>query len=172
MSRRKTVLPGAGTTLASLLKYYEVSDWDHLIFSDGSGTITQKPCGWAAVIVTHKRLNPDSDKHGLLEVSGRFSHGTNNVAELLGVAFPLMLLGGNDPTLLLRNVHVFSDSQMVVDCGNGVSRRRANLPLWSAITTASSQGLNVRYHWIPRDTFAYNKLADLLAGQERTTLCM
>lgn len=84
------------------------------VYTDGSGTTSDKPCGWAFVIV--------EDGEKVFEDSGYLEKGTNNVAELTaavkGLAYVTLNKKGHDVILV-------SDSKLVLNYANGTYRIKA-----------------------------------------------
>lgn len=133
--------------------------WDAMIITDGSGTTWAASAGWAADIV-----RPGSDD--VLELSGAFNAGTNNVAELMAVWQALLYLAEALP--LFREsgcrVHVISDSSYVVQgltkgdqqmvWSSQVNHHRM---LWLGIHGARRLGFEITGHLIPRDTAESNR---------------
>lgn len=85
------------------------------IYTDGSGTVGDKPCGWGYVIV--------EDGEKVFEDCGSLPKGTNNVAELTaavkGLAYAALYKKGHDKYVLV------SDSQLVLNYADGNYRIKA-----------------------------------------------
>lgn len=85
------------------------------IYTDGSGTTAEKPCGWAFVIV--------EDGEKVHEDSGSLPKGTNNVAELTaavkGLAYATLNKKDHDEYVLV------SDSNLVLGYASGEYRIKA-----------------------------------------------
>ena len=84
------------------------------VYTDGSGTTANTPCGWGFVIV--------KDGEKIHEQSGSLPKGTNNVAELTaavkGLAY--VVLNHKDEDVVL-----VSDSQLVLGYASGNYRLKA-----------------------------------------------
>jgi ribonuclease HI len=160
-------------SLQDLIKKIEIPDtWDYLLVGDGSGNLWEHSAGWCSSLISQcgwRRC-----------FYGGFSHGTNNVAELMAYAAPLWWLAeGNEPPdrpvvkgakTPIRFVHIVSDSRYVVDGFNGKTTPKANIELWGALRAVQRRGLILKAHWIPRATIRFNKLADQVAGECRLAL--
>ena len=84
--------------------------------------------------------------------------GTNNIAELLAVIHALKSL--KHPC----EVHIYSDSQITVNCANGTYKRHANQSLWQQYDEAAKSH-KVTLHWIRKDSHELNKRAHVLANE-------
>jgi ribonuclease HI len=128
------------------------------IYTDGSGTTSDKPCGWAFVIV--------KDGIKIHEQNGSLPKGTNNVAELTaavkGLAYAVLNHNGEDIVLV-------SDSQLVLNYANGNYRIKAihlvNLyrNLRKLYDHLGAEGRWVKGH----SGDEYNELCDKLAKSAR-----
>ena len=146
--------------------------WDAMIITDGSGTTWASSAGWAADIV-----RPGSD--AILELSGAFNAGTNNVAELMAVWQALLYLVEALPHFRESGcrVHVISDSSYVVQgltkgdkdmvWSSQVDRHRM---LWLGVHGARRLGFEITAHLIPRDTAASNRRCHDRANAARKAL--
>lgn len=159
MTKANESLPN--TPLAEALSVLGIGpkDWDWLIVSDGSGTTWQQSAGWCGVL-----LHRHSFRRHVF--SGSLSYGTNNLAEILGVAHPLWYLGDQERQPRWQKVRVLTDSQYVASSINTPRQRpKAHAALWHTIWTAQRQLLRVSATWIRRDTLSLNQLADAVAGE-------
>ena len=155
-----------------LVKFFNIptKDWDALVVCDGSATTWERTAGWGAVIIQKTEVLPTV-------LSGSFSRGTNNVAELMGIFQALFYLAENDFGLQERGygVHVISDSQYVVRGLNNLEKEgtiwaansSSNRPIWMGILGCRRKGLVIRGHYIPRDTIRPNRLCHDLANFAR-----
>ncbi len=78
------------------------------IYTDGSGTTADKPCGWAFVVV--------KDGEKVHEQNGSLPKGTNNVAELTAAVKGLAYAALNYRD---EEVILVSDSQLVLGYASG-----------------------------------------------------
>ena len=150
-----------------LQRYFGIKNWDAVIVTDGSATTMDRPGGWGAVLIRANRLERQL-------VYGGGSHSTNNVAEMMAVYWPLMLLmeEGVGKKMGGYRVHVISDSQYVVDGlkqGSAVwtAKLKSNRSLWIAMHHAKRRGIIIVPHFVPRDTIDLNRLCHDLANVSR-----
>ena len=157
------------TDVTSLRQYFDIPNdgWDVLIICDGSGTSWGKEWGSGSVIVQRSDF-----ARPMFQVGG--NTGTNNVAELMGVFYPLLWLTTNKFGVAEGGcrVHVISDSEYVV---NGINndafltarKFNKNQVLWLSIHATKRQGIVLKAHHIKRDTIDLNKLCHDLANLAR-----
>jgi len=140
-------------------------DWDYLLIGDGSGTSWHNACGWGSSLLLRGADGP-------LRFWGGFSHGTNNVAEMMAVIQPLLWIANacRLPTDRPSIVRVLTDSEVLADCGNYQQYRRANLELWTLLDSLKRKAIQVTFHWIPRNVLALHRLADRIAGDSRLAI--
>lgn len=146
--------------------------WDYIIETDGSGTSYNASAGWAAVL--HK---PGLER--ALTLSGAFSSGTNNVAELMAVWQALLYLVeaeavAETPEAGCR-VHVVSDSRYVVEGLNRLDTEWAsditkNRMLWLGVAAARRLGVIITAHHVLRDTTEGNRWCHEQANSVRRLL--
>lgn len=146
-----------------LLKQLEITSWDFLLVGDGSGTKWDQPSGWAATVI---------GRRGLFRrvFHGGANYGTNNTAELMAYAYPLLWLASvrrQQKTADLWNVHVITDSAWVAAAGKNPAQRKANKELWFLLDAARRSGIALYWHHLPRDTTALNRFAHNLANLAR-----
>src|SRR5688500_8729707 len=98
-----------------------LGDHDLLLVGDGSGTVYQRPAGWACV--AYDRLLKKAVVH-----AGGATTGTTNYAELFPYVHALWYHHQDHQGEPLRGyrVAVVSDSEVTVRCGNRLYQRRAN----------------------------------------------
>jgi ribonuclease HI len=161
--------------LQELLDEHEIRDWDVLLVGDGSGSQWEHGCGWACVLVQKITLTPKV-------FYGGASAGTNYVAELEAYFRPLLWYSegpGQDllkrrlrdsPASPLGQVHIITDSQLLVRQANGQAKRDKNRPLWAVLDCIASRGYQFHWHWMRREDTALNRWADRQSRLMRTTL--
>lgn len=152
-----------GASIDEVLGSMGLTEWDAVIFTDGSGTGWDMGGGFAAVVSTRSGTRT--------LCYGGLSHSTVSVSELSAILYSLLWYESNIPVTVGRKpvVHIFSDSQTtVVGVGKGTAQAKASstIPLWAAIRTIGLR-LNLNYHWLPRSTTALNKICDWVAGTAR-----
>jgi ribonuclease HI len=148
------------------MQIYGISDWDAVIFTDGSGNSWDRGGGWAAVITCRN----DGSRRVL---HGGMSNSTVGISELSAVLYSLVWYEakGRPSGGLKPKVHIFSDSQhTVVDVGAGRSQPgHATSIMWGAIRQAGIR-LQLHWHWLPRDKTALNQICDWIAGESRKAI--
>jgi len=151
--------------LSEFLKQQEIpSDWDLLLFGDGSGLKWEMGGGFAAFIIDRAR--------GLREhIVGALTRTTMNRMELGAYVHALAyhyhdILAGKiaEPPY---NVWIFSDSKFTVTTGQGRNRAKANADLWSMINWFETRGYRLHWRWVARNSNPLGAMADQLAGKAR-----
>lgn len=157
------------TNFRGMLEYYNVTEWDAVIVADGSGTTWLSEAGWGSVLFLKDELHP-------IPFYGSMSHGTNNVAELLGLLHPLLFLGSKNAGVQEHGfkVHLFSDSKYAVDSVNNVtaefaSQAKSNSEILFAILGGKRRGLVMTAHHIDRNVVVVNKFVHELANVARVS---
>lgn len=137
--------------LTSLNK--DINEYTTILFCDGSGTTSDKPCGFAG-----KLLLTQSIKDEVL-IFGGLSHGTNNLAEMMSTFQALYWLKSNkfESVKLL----VISDSEWFVKSGLNIydiDWRGPNALVWSAIKLARTEWKwEIDFVHIPRNSTEYHE---------------
>lgn len=154
--------------MAAALK---IEKWDAIIIGDGSGSGWGQGAGWASVVVMRNgRRSP--------LLSGAFSAGTVNIAELMAGLQGLMWLDEEGQARELRrsrgdflDVHIVSDSELTVNQGNlKAACRGVTRVLWKSIREYEREGYRLHYHWYPRDQIQLNVLCDHASRQARLSV--
>lgn len=158
------------TKLSLLLTWLNLapSEWDAIIFSDGSGSRWTHPAGTASVIILREEYRYQVIRMGM-------SHGTNNVAEMLAIAYPLLWLHEVYRKNISTNgmkVHVLTDSQVTANILNTLPSLplitvNSNRPLWHMLLATVRGGIWVHAVHVPRNTHPLGTLCDELAGRMR-----
>lgn len=168
-NRSRRIRAADVTNLASLQEFLGIQpdQWDAIIVGDGSGTSWEKEMGFASVLVRNNTFERQV-------FYGGHNVGTNNVAEIMAIFWPLFYLANTGDGITDRGyrVHVVTDSDYVV---NGLKSRdpihdkklRANRELWLAIHAVQRRGIRIFPHHIHRDTIALNKLGHDIANAAR-----
>lgn len=138
---------------------FDYIKFDYIIFSDGSGTVNEKACGYCAVVLNV--VTWDS----YVYYAGK-SNGTNNVAELAPIVDALAQIEKINKKFKI-NVAIVSDSEMTVKAGNKEYSRTANAYLWSSIQYFENLFWNLKFFHIKRNTNEANAFCDEIAGQVR-----
>lgn len=151
--------------LHKILSRHKVSDWDYLIFGDGSGGVWDRECGWASAMIVRET--------GLRRFwYGGASHGSVNFAEIMAYLQPLTWLMAYESDRLkgpqarrrIYKVHIFTDSRYCeLTGGNKQTPKIKNALLWSLVRDFPRHGILLHWHWIPREKVALNACADRLS---------
>ena len=157
----RATLPAA-QTVPALVELLGIETWDYLLVGDGSGTLWTRAGGWAAALVRH---NPAH----LQWFFGSSSNATNIVCEMQAYVNPLLWLLGQEKPSQKQEIHLITDCEHLVQQWPRPGQWKANKQLWQLLGSLPRVGLNLHFHWIPRDTFPLNQLADELAGLARRT---
>ena len=149
--------------LEDLARSLAIAEYDLLLVGDGSGTVYAEPAGWSC-------LAYDRIKDSIVLHAGAVTAGTNNFAELAPYLAALWFHHQEHPLGGPFRVHVVSDSELTVRCGNRQYARRANGSLWAAIEWFERHGYRLRWHHVARATSPGNRLADEVAGRARRAI--
>lgn len=152
--------------LYEVLDRFQINAWDAVLIGDGSGSSFERGCGWAAYLWRRHAAMP-------MLFHGGFSHGTNNIAELMAYLHPLLwyLALPEVQRRPDRIVHIVTDSNYLVSTAKGeITAKRAHLPLWLAVRGAEHRGLSLLWHWLERDLSQHNHQADDISRQTRILL--
>jgi len=140
------------------------SDWDLLLFGDGSGLKWDMGGGFASFLIDRAR--------GLREhIIGAISKSTVNRMELSAYVHALAyhyhdILEGQITNPPFK-VWIFSDSEFTVKTGQGHNRVKANGDLWSLVDWFETRGYRLNWRWVERNSTPLGEMADWLAGQAR-----
>ena len=147
--------------LEALIDQAGVEIVDLVLAGDGSGTTTNESCGFACVAYDRRRGEVFVHKGG-------FSHGTNNLAELMPYVHALWYYQANNK-FSSRPVRVLivSDSELTVRQGQRKYRREANACLWAAIDWFEQNGFYIHWRHVYRNTNPVNAACDKFAGRVR-----
>lgn len=132
---------------------------------DGSGNNWEYPCAFAAYLIEARSNWRDV-------FFGGFNCGTNNYAELNAYCNPLDWLSDLDAVQRTESgacrIHILSDSEWVVNAGNGVWPRNSHKPTWAKYEAYRKFGFFIKWHWIPGHRgIPANEFCDSLAGMTR-----
>jgi ribonuclease HI len=149
-------------------------DWDVVIVGDGSGGGWDLGCGWAAVLIDHyTNLRK--------QVHGSWSCGTSYIGELMAYLHAMVWYSsgvGHQRIQDMRSrgmvrpvkVHIITDSEILVNQGNGGAHRKAARELWASMDAYITGGYQFHWHWCPRDTVGLNMLTDHLSRESRQAI--
>jgi ribonuclease HI len=163
-SRTVPAQPPPATALEDLLQHLKIDHWDYLLIGDGSATTWERACGFASVLVERETLRGEV-------LDGSFLYGTNYVAEIMAVLYPLLYLmeredRRRDPHGATQ-VHVVTDNQNVQQVGSGQRQSRSHALLWSQLLFLRSCGIITHFHWIDRSRCRIQRLAHHACNQAR-----
>ncbi len=140
-----------------------LSDYDLVLVTDGSGTTLWKPCGWAVAV-----YQPDANVG--LWFTGGASDGTNSYAELEPFLYGLWRAGREWSLLPADCVLCVTDSQYTAYCGTGEYDKTKFAPMWAQLDWYEKQGIKFDWRWVPRNSNPVNEWADKAAGKTRLAL--
>ncbi len=151
--------------LLAFLKQQGVpTDWNLLLFGDGSGLKWEMGGGFAVFLIDRIRALRE-------QVIGAISKSTVNRMELSAYIHALAyhyhdILKGKitEPPY---NVWIFSDSEFTVNTGQGRNRIKANADLWSLVNWFRTRGYRLNWRWVERNSTPLGEMADHLAGRAR-----
>ena len=125
------------------------------IYTDGSCLNNPGKGGWAFVFIKNNKIK--------LISSGAEKNTTNNRMELIAV---IKALQCNKK----KNVNLYSDSKLTINCAKRIWKRKANLDLWSKYDLVSSNVI-INYVWVKaHNGNVYNELVDKLAHKEASNI--
>lgn len=136
-------------------------EYDLLLIGDGSGSTSDKPCGWW-VTAYNRRAGR------VYFQAGATSGGTNNYAEIAPYLQALWHFDTTEPTP--TKVLIISDSELTIRIGQGRYGRKANLGLWAQIDCYREKGYEINWRHVYRNTNRYSKLADKGANVVRLAI--
>jgi ribonuclease HI len=151
--------------IQGFLTKHGVTEWDVLIFGDGSGTGWKDAGGFACLIHTR------AGKRG--SVVGGVTNTTINSMELFAYIAGLryhyyQMIKEKMPTPL--KLHVFTDSAYVQNGGNGSTVVKSNKDLWNDLHLFRTWGYELTFHLVHRNSTPMHVWADQKAGEARRAL--
>ena len=118
------------------------------IYTDGSCKPNPGPGGWACIA-----LHPDA----IYKISGGEKNTTNNRMELIAI------IEAVDYHAEHKELKIFSDSRLTINCAKGLWKRKKNLDLWKEFDIVS-KGKNIIFEWVKaHNGDHYNEMVDKLA---------
>lgn len=118
------------------------------VYTDGSCLRNPGPGGWAFALVDTDTL-----------CSGGEYKTTNNRMELQAVIEALLFLPNQD-------LDIYTDSLLVLNCAQGLWKRKANLDLWSEFDRLS-KNRTLTWNWVRgHNGDKYNELVDKMARKK------
>lgn len=118
------------------------------IYTDGSCSPNPGKGGWAFVA-----LFPDYEVH----INDTENKTTNNIMEMTAVIEALKTFKNT------KAFHIFSDSLYVINCAQGIWKRKKNLELWGEYDKVAN-GKDILFEWVKgHNGDFYNELVDKLA---------
>ena len=125
-------------------------DYEILLFTDGSGSTAETPCGWSFI-----SLNRNGETR---QQSGYLSNGTVNQSELMGLVQFLMYCEATKT--FPKKILVVSDSELTVKCGNKEWSINHNKGIWSLIDYHRLNNCQIDFVWVPRNSNDLSKIVD------------
>jgi ribonuclease HI len=154
-------------TLEDLLRELGITKWDLILVGDGSGSTWQREAGWAVTALEKTRMERKV-------FYGAMNCATSQIAEIMAYVHPLLWYVDHCSTahkMRMRHAHVITDSSYVRNQGEKDYRNPGcHELLWSSLSMMSRLGIDLHWHWIPRQSAALNVYADALAGAARKLL--
>lgn len=150
-----------------MLAGLHITEWDFLIFGDGSGSNWDRACAWGAVTI--ERATGERRPWW-----GFSSRGSVNVAEIMACLQPLLFIANREMDRSghrrANYVHIITDSQYCQSVGASDNRQPIkNAGLWEQFHAIARQGFVIEWHWVPRGSVAMNCVADTLSRVARRT---
>ena len=135
---------------------------DLYVFGDGSGTTIQKACAWATV-------SYDTHKKQFAMLTGSYSKGTNNMAELMAYvqAFQHYMYISSEAYPNAHRIEVISDSELIVMQGRQQYARTMNAMMWAQVDQFQTYGYKIGWTHVRRNTNPVNTYCDGVAGRLR-----
>ena len=125
------------------------------IYTDGSCLKNPGKGGWAFAIFKNNKL--------LQLGSGANSNTTNNRMELTAIIKALEFTK-------FKNIEIYSDSQLCINCAQNIWKKKANLDLWKEFENYSKTK-NINFHWVKGHSGnKYNDFVDKLAFKEASQI--
>ena len=121
-----------------------------LIYTDGSCCPNPGRGGWGYIAVF-----PDYDFYA----NGAEKYTTNNIMEMTAVIEALKEFRK------CTHFHIYSDSKYVINCAQGLWKRKANLEVWREYDKYA-KGKTINFTWVKGHSGDhYNELVDKLSGE-------
>jgi ribonuclease HI len=121
------------------------------IYTDGSCSPNPGAGGWGFIAVF-----PEHDIQG----SGQDPKTTNNIMEMSAVIEALKEFPQ------FSKFHIYSDSMYVINCAQGIWKRKKNLDLWKEYDKLA-KNKTIRFTWVKaHNGDHYNELVDKLAKNQ------
>jgi ribonuclease HI len=154
-----------------IAQIFSIDHWDIIMVGDGSGNQWDGAVGWSCLMADRLREEEAT-------LVGAENAGTINAVELMPYLWGLRFhynhwYAGNLPSVM--QVHIISDSQVTVNCGNGTYKRQANADLWCTVRYWETQGYVFNWHWTKGhcdDEPDLHRVADQLAYQARQKMSL
>ncbi len=152
-------------TIQETISKLNLPESDIYVFCDGAGTTVKNPCGWASVIYF-----PFNSTFEIL--TGSFSRGTNNLAELMPIAQSLWFIRYTAPNAKFFITFV-SDSELTVKQAIGeyiIEKNNPTKMFWKSIQQVIGEvGYQTTWIHVPRNSNPLNELCDSLAKKAKLT---
>ena len=127
------------------------------IYTDGSCLGNPGKGGWAFALIKNNKLFQIG--------SGAHTDTTNNRMELTAIIKAIEFTK-------YKNINIYSDSKLCINCAEKKWKKKANLDLWQEFETKSSTK-NIIFHWVKGHSGnIYNELVDKLAFKEASQILL
>lgn len=138
------------TEFTKLIKDNQLEDFDFIIVADGSGSTLNRPCGFWCYIY-------DKYQDKVFHLGGAFTHGTNNLAEIMPFVHAMFYLKNGEFLIRDRDILCISDSEILVKQGKGMYKR--NSIMWKVIEEIDEY-CYVEWKWMSRNSNEILKQCD------------
>lgn len=108
---------------------------DYTVYTDGGCLSNPDGPGGIGIVII------DNETGEIVERSQGYKCTTNNRMEILAAIIAMELIPAG------KEIHLFSDSQYMVNCANGYFQKKKNLDLWARFESAK-QGKTVHFQWV------------------------
>jgi hypothetical protein len=149
--------------VTTLCQLHQVTEWDYMIVSDGSGTTWEESGGWCAYLYDRRRKQV---KH----FTGGFSAATCHVAEYMPLIQVLLYLEAHTPDFTGRKpvVVLMTDRKTLPETfGNVYDSPKNGL---QSLVNYFTQQFDLRPIWLPGESVAVHSLCHGTANEVRRLL--
>ena len=158
-------------SLKKILKEFNVSDWDYVVVTDGSGCSFNMGMGYASVVICR-----ETSRRQILY--GAANLGTVSLAETLAIVQAVEWILYNEeqrkkriPKTRIAQVHIFTDSEYLEQkADKGTVGVNKNIGLLSILSQYSRRGITLRMHYAHRETLLLNSYVDRISRLARLFL--
>lgn len=101
---------------------------------------------------------------------GAMNDGTVSIAEMMAYVAPLCWYADKvnaSEHRRARHIHIITDSQYIQSKGEEGKVREKHVIFWTAFAMFNRLGLQLHWHWLPRESADLNRYADVLSKAAR-----